>query len=487
MVTYLNRVFSVTLPDTKTVDHLNVTWAEEFAKSAKGPVKGSFLGVQDDPVLKAWVEAFESMGHPLTASPFSGNSTGPYNAPSSVNPATKTRSYSGNSYYAPVADRSNLVVFTKAVATRILLSGPEHVATGVEFIQDSTTKTVKAKNEIILSAGVFNSPKLLELSGIGDPDVLSAAGVDLKVSSPYVGTNLQDHILSGISFEVQDGIPTKDDLMRKDPEAVKQAGTQYQEHKTGPLASTGVTAFGYLPIVDFVSDTQARDAFFQSLSKVEEDHPLDKARIDQLRNLVQDGQEGTGQFFVYSVQAGPAGIDRTSGNIPDPLPENYITLVSALSHPLSTGTVHITSSDVSTPPTLDHRYLSSPIDLELHARNIRYLENIAAAAPFATILKPNGRRNDPRSKFEGEDSLQKAKEYVKLASSTNYHSVGTCAMAPQDKGGVVDHNLRVYGVKGLRVVDASVFPLVPQSNTQSLVYVVAERASELIAQSWSEA
>ena len=128
-------------------------------------------------------------------------------------------------------------------------------------------------------------------------------------------------------------------------------------------------------------------------------------------------------------------------------------------------------------------YLSNPIDLELHARHVRYLETIAATPSFSTsILKPEGKRNDPRSIFGG--SLDKAKEFVKLASTTNWHSCGTCAMAPRDKGGVVDEKLRVYGVKGLRVVDASVFPLVPQSNTQSLVYVVAERASELILEAW---
>ncbi|KAF2877677.1 glucose-methanol-choline oxidoreductase, partial [Massariosphaeria phaeospora] len=153
-----------------------------------------------------------------------------------------------------------------------------------------------------------------------------------------------------------------------------------------------------------------------------------------------------------------------------------ITLATALSHPLSTGTVYIVSSSATAPPAVDHRYLTNAIDLELHARHVRYLESVAAAAPFSTsILKPNGKRNDPRAFFEG--SLEKATEFVKLASTTNWHSVGTCAMAPRERGDVVDPSFCVYGVKGLRVIDTSVFPLIPQSNTQSLVYVVAERAS----------
>jgi choline dehydrogenase-like flavoprotein len=129
-------------------------------------------------------------------------------------------------------------------------------------------------------------------------------------------------------------------------------------------------------------------------------------------------------------------------------------------------------------PTVDHNYLSNPIDLELHARHVRYIETIAQTSPYKSLLKPDGRRNDPLSYFNG--SLEKAKAYVKATSDTNYHSVGTLAMAPKEMGGVVDGEFRVHGVDQLRVVDASVFPVIPQSNTQSLVYVVAERAADLI-------
>jgi choline dehydrogenase-like flavoprotein len=175
-----------------------------------------------------------------------------------------------------------------------------------------------------------------------------------------------------------------------------------------------------------------------------------------------------------------AGEDTTQGIVPRPQAGSFITLIVGLSHPLSTGTVHITSSNASVPPTIDHKYLSNPIDLDLHSRHVRYIETIAQANPLASFLKQNGRRNDPLAFING--SLDKAKAYAKAASSTNWHSVGTVAMAPKEKGGVVDARLKVYGVGGLRVVDASVFPLIPQSNTQSLVYAVAERAADLIMQ-----
>jgi choline dehydrogenase-like flavoprotein len=236
----------------------------------------------------------------------------------------------------------------------------------------------------------------------------------------------------------------------------------------------GINSFAYFPTIDFVNDRLVRHAALKSLYKEETRHPLDAARIENLGRLIHKGEEGTGRYFVFQAQ--------TLG--PHPIPGNFITLAVALSHPLSTGTVHITSSNANLLPSVDHRYLTNTIDLELHARHVRYLETIAGTAPLSGVLKPGGRRNDERTVFNS--SLEKATEYVKLASTTNWHSVGTCAMAPREKGGVVGSDLRVHGVKGLRIVDASVIPLIPQSNTQSLVYVIADRASELIAEHWKK-
>lgn len=129
-------------------------------------------------------------------------------------------------------------------------------------------------------------------------------------------------------------------------------------------------------------------------------------------------------------------------------------------------------------PIIDHRYLDHPLDLEFHASHVLYLETIAATESFASLLTLDGRRNDPQAFLEAD--LERAKALVKNASTTNWYMCGTCAMAPQEKGGVVDANLRVHVVDGLRIVDASIFPFVPQSNLQSQVYAVAERASDII-------
>ncbi|CAI6339388.1 unnamed protein product [Periconia digitata] len=477
---YRDKAISVDLPDAKTSSALNLSWASQWAAETAGPVQSSWVDVPENPILQAWNSAFESLGYPLTASPFSGKSTGSFTAPSTVEATSKTRSYAASAYYLPAADRENLHVITKALVSKINLEdrGGNQTATGVTYTREGSTETILANKEIILSAGAFDSPKVLELSGIGDPEVLKAAGVDTIVENKYVGSNLQDHIQVPMSFEVVDGFPTGDDILRGDPEAIAVAQAQYAETQSGPFANPGVTNFAYLPTVDFENNATEKSRALAELRTAELVHPLDAARKQLLEDLLERGDEGTGQYFLFTAQSYKAGRDTTHGLVPEPQAGSFITPCVGLSHPLSTGTVHISSSDVNIPPTIDHNYLSHPLDLELHSRHARYLETIAEAPPLVAFLKPNGARNDPLAFVGG--SLVKAKRYAKAASGSNWHSVGTVAMAPREKGGVVDSSLRVYGVSNLRVVDASVFPLVPQSNTQSLVYAVAERAADLI-------
>ncbi|KAF2272389.1 uncharacterized protein EI97DRAFT_484051 [Westerdykella ornata] len=337
-------------------------------------------------------------------------------------------------------------------------------AIGVQPTLNGSPVTMYARREIVLSAGVFASPKLLELSGIGDPAILSRHGIPVRVANPYVGTNLQDHILCSVSFEAADGGSTG--RRRRD---------RWQR--------AGVRRLGYLPTLDFAENPgelgRALEMLDNDATTVPK-HPLDSARRSILRNFLEKAEEGTGQYLVLPAQSRAPGRDTTVNTIgADPQPGNFVSIVTALSHPLSTGESHISSADPSAHPTINHNYLLHPLDLELHARHALTLERIAATEPFASsVLKPNGRRHHPSAFLDG--GLAKAKEYVKAASTTNWHSVGTCSMAPREKGGVVDADLRVYGVEGLRVVDARVVPFVPQSNTQSLVYAVAERAAEII-------
>jgi choline dehydrogenase-like flavoprotein len=484
---YLDKYFTLTRPDNATAAHLHLSWLPADLNRFSGPVKASFVGAKEDPLSSAWVETFENLKHPLTSNPFDGKSIGAYSGASTIDAASKTRSYSNSAYYLPVANRTNIHLLTGATVKRILFDTTEGrmglKATAVEYIQNGTLQCVNTTKEIIISAGAFNSPKILELSGVGDPAILEPKGIAVKIDNKYVGTNLQDHLLNGISYEVKDGIATADNLLRGDQATIEGAMEAYEVNKTGPFTSSGITSFAYLPPADFLNgnNSEARNEMLNALSKKQGTHPLDFQRYSRLHELLSNLDEGTAQYFLFAAQSNVAGRNTTGGIAEGLQPGNFITLVTALSHPLSTGTVHISSSDAMAKPIIDHKYLSDPLDLELHARQVRYLENLAAAEPMASLLKPGGRRNHPDA-FVGND-LEKAKKFAAVGGSTNWHSSGTCAMAPKQSGGVVDAQFHVYGVEGLRVVDASVFPLVPQSNLQGMVYAVAERAADIVKES----
>lgn len=484
MEPYLNGFYTLVKPDDETRDRLGLGWSkeswskEEDSKSLHGPVKTSFTDVQGEEVPSAaWPKAIERLGYPLKGSPFSGVSIGGYHAASTIDLATQSRVSSSVAYYQPIKTRKNLQVMTACLVEKLNVEkneAGEVTVNGVTYIHEGDQKTVVASKEVILSAGVFQSPKILELSGIGDPDILAKHSIEAVVPNVFVGSNLQDHIMHSVSFETLGSFVTRDDLLRRNPTVLQAAMTDYKTNQSGPFCSSAVTDIAYLPTDDFVHDHAARDEFLSKLAKAGIKHPLDEHRIKFLERLIKEGSEGTAQYFPFVAQASIAGDALQEGS--------FITIVSALSHPLSSGTSHIVSTDPKAHPKIDHEYLSHPLDVELQARHVRYSEKIAAAEPMSVLLKPDGRRNNPATKFSG--SLEKAEHYIKNAGSSNYHSVGTCAMAPKESGGVVDVELKVYGVNNLRVVDASVIPLVPQSNTQSLVYALAERAAEIIGRSY---
>lgn len=145
--------------------------------------------------------------------------------------------------------------------------------------------------------------------------------------------------------------------------------------------------------------------------------------------------------------------------------------------------MHITSPDLASLPSWDPKFNSNPLDLEILARGVQFVERIVdPTLPFGKLLKTNGKR----SPSIVANDLESAKEVVREAQISVFHVSGSCAMLPREKGGVVDNEMRVYGTKGVRVVDASVFPLEPSGNIQSVVYAVAERAADLIKEGYQK-
>jgi choline dehydrogenase-like flavoprotein len=476
MAPYYQKFHTLNLPDNELSDHLSLDWAENGGRGVSGPLQISFTASAQDPFAKPWIETFRNLNLPLTADPALGKGTGGYSAPGTVDPATKTRSSSASAFYTPAEKKPNLHVVTGAQVQKILFeqAGLNLTTTGVSFriLQYSSENVAKAKKEVILAAGTFQSPKLLELSGIGSAELLRKHGIPVLVHNPHVGEHLRDHLLTGICFEVKDGLATADGLLRQEPDAMQTAMQLYAEHKTGPLAAAGWSSHAFVPVLDIPSESDRQ----MELQKIFEQYPPeagDEFQFNFVRSALEDREVASSAFLSFSAQCNLHADFFTK----DLQPGNFVTIGTYQVHPVSSGSVHISSPDPVATPIIDPRYLSHPLDVEIMAWCLQFIEKIAETEPVRSLLKPGGKRNHPTAYVK---DLKAARDYARTTASTGYHPVSTCVMLPREKGGVVNERLIVYGTTNLRVVDASVMVVIPRGNTQSSVYAIAERAADII-------
>ena len=478
MEPYYRKFYTLTVPDEVTSQHLGLDYITDTDKEARGPVQVSYTGVSQDPLSKAWIDTFKGMKHGMVGDPFSGTSAGGYANAATVDPSSKTRSYAATAYYAPISHRGNLTVMTGAQVEKIDFAEGNGIKTAnaVYFNREGKFMKFGVRKEVILAAGTFQSPKILELSGIGNPQILRPLNIPVVIDNKNVGENLQDHVMTGISFEVNDGVMTGDSLMRHEPEAIAAATDLYQNYKAGPMTVGGIASHAFMPLPDSnpVSDISAE---LQDLLQQYQPNAENKLHYDAVCQILRAPNEGTGALFMFLAQTNLHNNETAKDYLQNLQPGNFISLGVCQAHVFSRGMSHIVSDKVSDAPNIDPRYLSHPLDLELLARHLQFLERLARSPPLTDYIKPHGKRNHSTAYVE---DLAAAKDYVRTTALSCYHPAGTCAMLPQNEGGVVDNHLIVYGTRNVRVVDASVMPLIPRSNLQSTVYAVAERAADLI-------
>ncbi|GKZ66590.1 hypothetical protein AnigIFM60653_002821 [Aspergillus niger] len=452
-------------------------WPE--LNKAKGPIQTSF-GNEAHPIRKAWAELFRNNGQYNAADPFIHSSVGSFSCLASIDSEGK-RSNSTSAYYKPVELRQNLHVLTNSLVEKILFdeSKPPR-AIGVQYSHDGVSKTFQARNEVILAAGAFQSPKILQLSGVGGAELLEKHGIHIVMDLPGVGQNLQDHMISYTAFQAKPEIETKDSLVRQEPEAIGLAMQEYAATGSGPLASLGVYTYAYLSLPD--PDRSAlRAVFTDDTPDNSQQHKATQAYYDIAKTTILDSKQPSAAYLAALGQTNYSK-DLNDGTIPAASPGKFITLGVMLSQPLSRGSVYITSNNPETPPMIDPGYLSNPLDLEVIARHLLGIKNLAESPQLGELLEQPLKFRDPAADFQGD--LDAAKKYARDNLVSMWHFVGTCSMLPREKDGVVDSNLKVYGIEGLRVVDASAIPLVSTANLQATVYAFAERAADLIRQDW---
>ncbi|KAI1502517.1 putative choline dehydrogenase [Biscogniauxia marginata] len=458
LLPFFKKSESFHLPNKETQAHHREHYDHE-AIGVSGAVHASY-SKQYSAAHQLCYDTYVALGVPENKAHHSGSNVGVWTNLVSVNPENNTRSYAASAYYTPSSDRPNLFVLTETLVDQIVLSreSGQWVATGVRFSHAGEEFVASASREVILSAGSVQSPQLLELSGIGNPQVLSDAGIEVKVANPNVGENLQDHLMTVSVFEI-------------DP-SLEIANTS---------ASAG--AFCYLP----VSSTTPEEVFQPLASRIRglESLPLDKSAI--LKNRFEPGAT-LGQFeYIFDLGNWSTHFqpDVTEGKV-------YASVLQILQYPFSKGSIHIRPSpradldrsspghsSISNKPIIDPGYYVGPhgeLDRDIMTHCIRFSDKLCSSKPLSEVVRS---RVYPPSSVASDDQLR---DWVVKNTTTDWHPVGTCAMGGHDgiKHGVVDERLRVYGVERLRVVDASIMPLQISAHLQATVYAIAEKGAHMI-------
>ena len=393
-------------------------------RGANGPIKvseGPDLAAMS-PVAKTMVEAAIEAGHRYNPDHNGGFQDG--FGPASGNFGDGIRQSAYACYIRTVADRPNLTVLTGTQVSRILINGTR--ATGVEVVQGGRTRTLSAEREVILSGGAIHSPQILQLSGIGNPDLLSQHGIPVVADLPAVGENLKDHL----AVTVQETITQPwGALAFVQPIAAAKALLQYLLFKSGPTLSNGLEAMGF---VKSRPDLEYPDIQYHLPLLMYSDHG---------RQIVQ--REG---FMFHSTDCQPE----------------------------SRGTVRIRSASISEAPLIDPNYLSSEDDMRALRAAIRLAREVIAQPALESLREAE--------LAPGPDCTSDADldAYIRSTAISVYHHVGTCRMGTDAATSVVAPDLKVHGLDGLRVVDASIMPDIVTGNTHAATIMIAEKASDLI-------
>ncbi|CAJ2514235.1 Uu.00g023540.m01.CDS01 [Anthostomella pinea] len=424
-----------------------------------------------------FLDGIQELGIPINDDLNSGYATGANLIPSSITAENQSRADARTSYLDPVLSRPNLALVTGHTVTRILHRGdngtapnpgpkvgvPGRIITGVEFAANSTSQryNVSCRREVILAAGAILSPVLLQISGFGPADLLTSLGVEVAVDLPGVGSNLQDHpMLQPVyAFDAPD-VFTAWDIVGRTRDAVRE---EYLANRIGPWTA---------PMVNTVA--------FPALEWVQDDAPQFLTRISNATSHLPPTYDAT-LLAGYTAQQTEltALLSRTDTPAYELMSTSWGQLAVSAMHTFSRGTVQARSVSVfdkDNPPLVDPRFCSHHFDCDVLLAALELNDRLIATAPMAA-LQPV-----PQAGFAPADARNRTAldEAMRALIRTEFHLSGSCSMLPRDLGGVVDPALRVYGTRGLRVVDASVLPLVPGAHIQAPVYAVAEKAADII-------
>ncbi len=388
--------------------------------------KGGPLAVSDQSepheLCDAFIEAAVQAGHPRNPDFNGAEQEGA--GYQQLTARNGVRCSTARGYLRPVLNRSNLKVVTEALASRILFSGKKAIA--VEYMKGEKKFQVKAGREVILSGGAINSPQILQLSGVGPAALLGEHGIPVVLDQPNVGEHLQDHFQARIVLKCTRPITVNDDMQSW--WRMAKMGLRYALYRKGPLAVSAGYAGGFW-----------------------------RTRPELKRPDVQT------HFLTFS-------LDRMGEKLH---PFSGFTASICQLRPTSRGSIRIRSADPREAPAIRYRYLSTEHDRRTMVEGMRLLRRILEQPAIRPYIAAE---HLPGAQVQSDDEWL---AYLRETGSTIYHPTCTAMMGNNSRA-VVDSRLRVRGLEGLRVVDASVMPAVVSGNTNAAVIAIAEKAADLI-------
>ncbi|KAF4200210.1 hypothetical protein CNMCM8927_003789 [Aspergillus lentulus] len=390
---------------------------------AKGPLKVGWPTVlTNSSFLPAINETLQQLGIPYNSDVNGGRMVGLTAHPDTVDREANVREDAARAYYWPYQARSNLKVISNTNANKIIWAdnwGGDAIAIGVEVTGVDGIEEIYASKEVILSAGSLKSPILLELSGVGNPEILRKYDIPVVVALASVGENLQDQTKNGLAWKGKD-------------------------------LWTGLASFSALLPVDLL--------YGNNVSAIA------TAVKSTLPRICEGGVPRLERLPFAEIVFVPLG---------DSVSSEYWCLL-----PFSRGSIHVRSANASEPASINPNYFMYEADLIAQADVARYIRQLYGRAPLTDLVAEEIQpgldiipENAPESTWEG---------WIKSQYRSNFHPVGTASMLPRNKGGVVSPELKVYGTKNVRVVDASILPFQLSGHLTSTLYAVAEKASDLI-------
>lgn len=397
-------------------------------RAVGGPLDVADVSADVHPLCEVYLRAAEQAGLARNAD-FNGETqegAGLYQ----ITTRDGRRMSAARAYLRPAMKRSNLRVRIGAQATRILFEGKR--AVGVEYLRGGRRVTARANREVIIAAGAINSPQLLQLSGVGPRDLLRPLGIDMVVDRPAVGLHLQDHL--GVDHYYRSRVPTLNDELH--PWSGKlRAGLRYLLTRRGPLSLSVNQAGG----------------FFRTRAGLERPNM-------QL------------YFTPISYLKGPPG----KRLLMSPDRESALMIGVSQTRPTSRGSLRIRSADPLQAPAMHANYLGTDEDVREMLEGVRFLRRLAAAPALAAVIE---HELEPGAEVQSDEALL---AHIRARGSSVFHPIGTCRMGPQPADSVVDARLKVHGIAGLRVIDASVFPTLTSGNTNAPAIMVGEKGAGLV-------